>query len=247
MPGRFGLGKVRTWFSRRTNPGVRALAFTCSRHRPVMLRHCIMQFQRQSYPIDHAIYVNSPEDELPDRTSLHYEALLDDVRKGESGKVRIAYGKSKTPHENNIAVLRMMDIDDYDLFFKIDDDDIYLRSYVEDVVDDFLVNRWDYSGTCSHGLLNGHRWSPQKIQQDLGLAQEDLDLRIPGFMPPSAAFSRKAIRAILQAPGSDLIEDIHWRRLLARTPDLIIALRDDRNFVYNIHGGNMSTASWLQP
>lgn len=67
-----------------------------------------MQFQRQSYPIDHAIFVNSQEDELPDRTSIHYAALLDDVRKGASGKVRIAYGKSKTPHENNITVLKMM-------------------------------------------------------------------------------------------------------------------------------------------
>jgi hypothetical protein len=149
--------------------------------------------------------------------------------------------------KENSSLLRMVDIDDYDLFFKIDDDDISLRSYVEDVVDDFVVNRWDYSGTCSHGLLNGHRWSPQQIWRHLGLTQEDLDLRIPGFMPPSAAFSRKAIRAILQAPGSDLIEDIHWRRLLARTPDLVLALRDDRNFVYNIHGGNMSTGSRLEP
>jgi hypothetical protein len=247
MPGRFRLGRVRTWFSRRTNIGIRALAFTCSRHRPLMLRHCIMQFQRQSYPIDHAIYVNSPEDELPDRTSLQYDALLDDARKGAAGKVRIGYGKSRTPHENNISVLRMVDIDDYDLFFKIDDDDIYLRSYVKDVVDDFIVNRWDYSGTWSHGVLNGRRWSPRKIQRDLGLGQEDIDLGIPGFMPPSAAFSRKAIRAILQAPGSGLIEDIHWRRVLARTPDLVIALRNDRNFVYNIHGENMSTSTWLQP
>jgi hypothetical protein len=31
------------------------LAFTCSRHRPLMLRHCIMQMQRQTYRVDHAI------------------------------------------------------------------------------------------------------------------------------------------------------------------------------------------------
>jgi hypothetical protein len=28
----------------------------------------------------------------------------------------------------------------------------------------------------------------QKIQRDLSLAQENIDLRILGFMPPSAAF-----------------------------------------------------------
>jgi len=241
------LQNFQNWFSRRKNTGIRALAFTCSRHRPLMLRHCIIQLQRQSYPIDHAIYVNSPADEYPDRTSIHYEALLNDVCNNTSGKVLIEYGKSKTPHENYIIALKMINIDDYDVFFKIDDDDIYLQSYVKDVIDDFAVNRWDYSGTCSHGLLNGYRWYPEKIQRDLGLGQVDLDLEIPGIMPPSAAFSRKAIRVILEAPGSDLRSDIHWRRLLARTPNLIMALRNDRNFIYNIHGGNMSTASWLQP
>ncbi len=72
------LQNIRTWFSRRSNARVRALAFTCSRHRPLMLCHCIMQLQRQSYPIDHAIYVNSPEDEDPDCTSVRYEVLLND-------------------------------------------------------------------------------------------------------------------------------------------------------------------------
>ena len=224
----------------------RALAFTCSRHRPLMLRHCIMQLQRQSYPIDHAIYVNSPEDEYPDRTTIHYEALLNDVCNSTSGKVLIEYGKTKTFHKNNISALKMIDIDDYDLFFKIDDDDIYLQSYVRDVIDDFAVNRWDYSGTCSQGLLNGYRWYPEKIQRDLGLGPEDLALGIRGIMPPSAAFSRKAIRVILEAPDCDYMEDIYWRRILARSTNLIVALRNDRNFIYNIHGGNVSTASWLQ-
>jgi hypothetical protein len=239
-----GLG---TWLSRRKHVGIRALAFTCSRHRPLMLRHCIMQMQRQSCMIDHAIFVNSPEDDTFDRTAIHYEALLNDVCTNASGKVLIEYGQSKTPHDNNIRVLEMINIDDYDLFFKIDDDDIYLQSYVKGVIDDFSLNRWDYSGTWSHGLLNGHRWCPRKIQKDLGLGQEDIDLRVPSIMPPSAVFSRKAIRVILEAPATDLIEDIHWRRILARTPHLFMAVRNDKNFVYNIHGGNMSTASWLQP
>jgi hypothetical protein len=212
-----------------------------------MLRHCIMQLQQQSYPIDHAIYVNSPEDEAPDCTPVRYEALLNDVCDKASGKVLITYGKSKTFHENFISALKMINVDDYDLFFKVDDDDIYLQSYVKDVIDDFAINRWDYSGTCSHGVLNGYRWYPERIQRDLGLGQTDLDLGIPGIMPPTAAFSRKAIRVILEAPDSRQFEDIYWRRILAGTPNVITALRNDRNFIYNIHGGNASTATWLQP
>jgi len=211
-----------------------------------MLRHCIMQLQRQSYPIDHAIYVNSPEDENADRTSVHYDALLNDVCQNISGKVLISYGKSQTFHKNFVSALKMISVDDYDLFFKVDDDDIYLHSYVRDVVEDFVVNRWDYSGTCSHGVLNGHRWCPGVIQTDLGLGQKERDLGIPAIMPSSAAFSPKAIRIILEAPDSPFFEDIHWRRLLAGTSNVIMALRDDRNFIYNIHGGNASTATWLE-
>ncbi len=241
------LSILRHWFGRRVSAGIRPLAFTCSRHRPLMLRHCIMQLQRQSHPVDHAIYVNSPEDDSSDHTSKHYEAVLNDLRNDGSGKVLIAFGKSRTMHENHIRALNLIDIEDYDVFLKIDDDDIYLHSYVKDVVDHFAAHRWDYSGSHSHGLLNGHRWLPQKIQRDLGLAQEDIDLRIPSIMPSSAAFSRKAIRAIFEAPGSDLIDDIYWRRVLARTPDLVMTVRNDRNFVYNIHGANLSTSSWLEP
>ena len=237
---------VRKWVGRR-QAGIRALAFTCSRHRPLMLRHCIRQLQRQSYPIDHAIYVNSPEEDLRPQTTLYYDALLDDLRNHAAGKILIEYGKSKSYHENYSHALKMIDIDDYDLFLKIDDDDIYFSSYVKDIVDDFVVNRWDHSGAYSCGLLNGHRWHPEKIQKDLGLGQADLDLNIPGSMSSSSAFSRKAIRIILEMQGSDNFEDIQWRRILAQTPNVVMAIRDDSNFVYNIHGGNVSTGTWLQP
>ena len=241
------LQKLRTWFSNRPSAAIRVLAFTASRHRPLMLRHCIMQLQRQSYPVDHAIYVNSSDDEGPDCTTVHYNTLLDDLRNDASAKILIGYGKSKTYHENYVSALQMTNVDDYDLFLKIDDDDIYLRSYVKDIVDDFAVNRWDYSGTCSQGLLNGRRWYPQLVRDHLGLTQEDRDLGIQGIMPPSAAFSRKAIRVILDAPGSHIIEDQYWRRILAQTPSLVPALRADKNFIYHVHGGNLSTAEWLQP
>jgi hypothetical protein len=237
----------RTWVDRRRRTGVRALAFTCSRHRPLMLRHCIMQLQRQSYPIDHAIYVNSLEEESASRTSLHYGALLHDLCNDTSSKILIKYGKSKTPHENYASALKMINIDDYDLFLKIDDDDIYFRSYVKDIVDDFVANRWDHSGSYSCGLLNGYRWYPEKIQKNLGFGQVDLDLNLPESMPSSSAFSRKAIRIILEVQETKNFEDIQWRRILAQTPNIVMALRNDRNFVYNIHGGNVSTATWLQP
>jgi hypothetical protein len=150
--------------------------------------------------------------------------------------------------ENHLRALTLIDIGDYDLFLKIDDDDLYLRRYVEEIVSDFEARRWDYSGTATRGLLNGRRWREQHIQSDLGLAEIDLELGVIPFMPPTFALSRKAVAVIIAAsPEHRQIEDVYWRRLLARRRDLVGAVRTDRNFVYNIHGGNLSTGTWLEP
>ena len=226
----------------------RVLAFTCSRHRPLMLRHCIMQLQRQTYPADHAIYVNSSDDDTADCTGLRYDPMLDDLRAGAANKVVIGYGKSQSYVENHLRALRLIEIGDYDLFLKIDDDDLYLRRYVEDIVSDFEARRWDYSGGATHGMLNGRRWRPQQVRSDLGLAEIDLELGVIPFMPPTLAFSRKAIAGIIAAsPEYRRFEDVYWRRLLAQRRDLVGVVRTDRNFIYNIHGGNLSTGTWLEP
>lgn len=222
------------------------LAFTCSRHRPLMLRHCIMQLQHQTYPADHVVYVNSSENSYPDETTLQYDLLLDDLRGASTARIKIAYGPSMSSHKNYLAALRLAEVDDYDLFLKIDDDDIYLRDYVKGVVRDFCARRWDYSGSVSTGLLNGHRWKPKAMLTDLGLEQADRDMGIPGVMPPSAAFSRRAVQALLEIPDVRCFEDIVWRRHLAVVPQISMVSRKDRNFVYNIHGGNVSTSHLLQ-
>jgi hypothetical protein len=226
----------------------RVLAFTCSRHRPLGLRHCIMQLQRQTYPADHTIYVNSPDDDTTDCTSVRYDPILEDLRAGAANKIVFGYGKSQTYVENHLRALRLIEIGDYDLFLKIDDDDLYLRRYVEDIVSDFEARRWDYSGTASCGVLNGRRWRSQRVLSDLGLdAKLDLELGVISVMPPTLAFSRNAIAVIIAAPESREMEDVYWRRLLARRHDLVGVVRTDRNFVYNIHGGNLSSGTWLEP
>jgi hypothetical protein len=214
-----------------------------------MLRHCIMQMQRQTYRVDHVIYMNASGDEdESDNTVLDYGPLIEDACEGGSGgRVFLGSGKTKSCHANYVEALGLIDPADYDLFLKIDDDDFYYRGYAQGVVDDFAANAWDYSGTYSYGLLNGRRWYPDHVQKDLGLAPQDIELDIPGVMPSTAAYSRRAMQAILASPDMGRFEDTYWRRVLATTPGMVIALRHDRNFVYNIHGGNASTGTWLRP
>lgn len=238
------------WFPtsarRREQGNVRVLAFTCSRHRPLMLRHCIMQMQRQSYPVDHVIYVNSSEEPGENYTTLHYQMLLRDVCHNSTAVTRIAYGPSGTYHQNYCNALKLARIDDYDLFLKVDDDDIYLKDYVLGVVRDFAKHRWDYSGAASRGHLNGCRWRPNTILTGLGLADDDTNIGIPDFMPPTIALSRRAISALRTLEDCGIFEDIQWRRHLSQVPGFVMAFRKDRNFIYNIHGDNASTGAHLE-
>ena len=139
-----------------------------------------------------------------------------------------------------------MELEDYDLFLKIDDDDIYFSNYVRTTVSDFELHRWDYSGAASVGYLNGYRWRPATRLLSLGLGEEDRQLEIPEVMPPTTALSRTAINAILGLKDTSGIVDLEWRRHLALTPGIRMAARGESNFIYNVHGGNVSTGSCLE-
>jgi hypothetical protein len=208
-----------------------------------MLRHCIMQMQRQTYPTDHVIYVNSPDEATEDSTTLNYEMLLDDLAAGSVSLLEIGYGPTLTPQGNYTAALRQITLDRYDVFLKIDDDDVYLRDYVMNVVRDYESRKWDYSGSSSDGHLNGHRWQPNVVIASLGLSDEERQLGIPDVMPSSIALSRRGIETILNLHDTGEWEDIQWRRHLARTQGIKMSIREDSGFIYNIHGGNVSTGS----
>ena len=75
------------------------------------------------------------------------------------------------------------------MFLKIDDDDIYLPRYVEDVVNDYLEKKWDFSGSSSQGLLNQHEYEKDKVYQ---LDYTLFDKTLYSIMPGTLAFSKKA-------------------------------------------------------
>jgi hypothetical protein len=62
-------------------------------------------------------------------------------------------------------------------------------------------------------------------------------------MPSSLALSRRGIEAIRNLHDTGEFEDGQWRRHLAKTPGIKMSVREDSGFIYNIHGGNLSTAS----
>ena len=225
---------------------IRVLAFTASCHRPLMLRHCLLQIQNQTFPVDHAVYVNSSESELKAYTTLNYRKLIDDIVSCAKNRIFVGYGPSDLQAVNFKAALKLAPLTEYDLFLKVDDDDIYLHDYVKEVVEDFRKRRWDLSGTSATGQLNGYRWKPDAVMKDLGQASIDRELGIPTFMPSSAAYSRAAIEDIMQSAEGPGADDQVFNRHLGMKGNYKLMFREGKNFVYNIHGKNKSTFMYLE-
>lgn len=227
----------------------RVLAFTCSRYRPLFLRHCVLQFQKQTYPVDHAIYVNAPGN--PPEEVYNYTDLLKDLEPTPPQKLFLGYGPSLTPHQNYLGALDFAPWETYDLFIRIDDDDIYLKNYVEKVVLDFEKNHWDLSGSFAQSQINGHRYSKDSRLTHLGLHPEDIELGVPGMMSGTFAFSPKTMHFLKAIPHIDpgqrnWWEDVLWRRLIAQQKDMTIHVRENSSYIYNIHGENVSTGKLLK-
>lgn len=219
---------------------VSALAFTCTRDRPFFVRCCILQMQQQSYPVDHVVYINHPDAESKTE-HYNYISLLHDLAP-QRGSLTICYGRSGTQQFNFMQALTLAKQDDYELFLKIDDDDIYRRHYVRNVVSDFLKNDWDFSGTHSQGLIDGPKWGPQNRVNQLGMEPEDIRLGVPEMMANSYVLSRKAVNLIKKIPADiDCNEDILWRRKLIADKTINTHIRQHSGMSYHLHGKNIST------
>jgi hypothetical protein len=217
----------------------RVLAFTPSRSRPLYLDRCIKQLQLQTYPAKHFIFLNSPDPE-----QLEILRSLASHLKAENPEPQppvIIVGESTRLHGTYLTALAPADLDDYDLFLPIDDDDFYGRRYVEHCVEDFEANRWDFSGCYSHGAVVNGNWQPDIVWKSLGLNARDQELGVPEMMPASYAFSRTALDVIMGLidDGSNWA-DVQWRWALCADPSIKVGVRAQTDFVYHRHGANAS-------
>jgi hypothetical protein len=205
----------------------------------VLLDRCIKQLQAQTHPLDHHVYLNGSDDELESLRSLASHLIAENP---DPTPPVITVGPTGRLHGLYVAALRSIDLDAYDLFLWVDDDDYYRRHYVEGCVADFEQNGWDFSGAHSHGAVIDGRWVGDLVWEGLGLNARDQDLGIPDTMPPTYAFSRRAIDVVsaLTDDGVNWV-DAQWRWALYEDPAIRTAVRDQTDFSYHRHRAN---ASW---
>lgn len=214
-----------------SSKNIKVLCFTASMKRPIYLRQCILQLQQQSHNLDHVVYLNSNEFESVE-DEHNYVDLLRDIKIKTGNQLLVAYGPSASHHRNHMAAIEQVNWKNYDLFFKIDDDDIYKQHYIRDAVADYIKRKWDFSGEISKGHLYYEKF---KKNYNLNEYVSDIDYSNKAFMPPTFCWNKKAMKIIADIDDIKGSEDYEWRKQLATNDDLLTLVRPAGNFIYNIH------------
>lgn len=215
---------------------VRCLAFTTTYRRPHMALCCLLQMRAQTFPIRHVVRVAA------DSREHDYSSLL---ARWAPPQTRIVTGANARQHANHVAAIRAEPaFNDFDLFFKIDDDDFYDPDYVLNVVEDWKTRRWNVSSAVSDGVVNGSHVR-HNVVHGLGAIPEEGPT--PRFaIPATLAFDRKGLECLLALEPENEFEDRTWRRAWIAA-GLDISVRARSNYLCHIHGRNCSTSHWLEP
>jgi len=212
---------------------MKVLCFTTSYNRPKMLRSCIQDINNQTYPnIHHAVNVAF------DVKKQDYTSVIEDI----NSNLTVIYNKNAHQQINHMNAIKAVDYTDFDLFIKIDDDDIYKSDYVENVVQCFNKTKADVSSSFINEQLNGHTIY-RGSYDNLGNKPEHLDFH----MPMTLAFNRKALELIIDLTDLYHYEDMMWRDEWTKAGLIHATALNQKSVIWYIHGANISTASFLRP
>lgn len=212
---------------------MKVLVFTSSYNRPFMLRQCILSAKNQ-YGIEftHSVNITS---EMP-QNSL---ALVDDLQIDS-----LIITENSHTHFNNMAAIKAVDdYESYDLFIKMDDDDIYKQDYAWNIMS-FFTNNPDVDIVSSEITLQLNGTDVYIVDaKDLG-GNTDVDYK----MPMTYAFNKKALNAIINLEEKDLIgfDDLTWRMIWKAYGLKHAVVNNAEEIIWHIHGNNVSTSSFLK-
>lgn len=225
---------------------MKVLVFTSAySKRAFMMRQSILSGMNQSYrDFVHSVNITLDDDAQTKDLSPLYNDLLNPnliVNYSENSK----YGFS---HFNNMKTIKFVpDYESYDLFVKMDDDDIYKKDYVKNIVDHFIANPdIDITSTRIKYQLNGydlHFRDNDLLYDNLGGNPGETDYA----MPSTFAFTKKALDAIIDLTTADVCghDDLMWR-VTWHKHNLKHSLVDNsQDVIWNIHGANASVGYFL--
>ena len=225
---------------------IKFLLYTASLNRPYMLRQCVLNIKNQSYGnFHHSIAINRypiDSDKYDDKNKqdggekeLEYGELLDDI---VDDRWTIRRYINSNQHTNHLNALNQVNIDDYDYFIKIDDDEIHKRDYLTSIYN-YIISADKFDLLTSEILLTLNACFLEKGKKgNLG--------GVPAIygMPGTMVMSKKAIKEVINMPLGEWTngwEDTAWLNYLYDKKDIVVVRGlDQPNFIWHIHGGHAS-------
>ena len=212
---------------------MKVLIFTSSYNRPYMLRQCILSVKNQNVEdLTHSVNITS-------ESPLAALTLIDDLN-----DIVISITDNNHTHFNNMTAIKAVDdYQDYDLFIKMDDDDVYKADYVKNIITFFEKNSdVDIVSSEIKFQLNGTEVYLVNAK-DLG-GNIDVEYK----MPMTYAFNKKALNAIINLEKKDMFgfDDMMWRLHWKAHGLKHASVDNSEDIIWHIHGKNVSTSSFLK-
>ena len=219
---------------------MKVIVFTSSYNRPHMLRQCVLNAKNQTYKkFKHAIHVVSDPYEWG-----YYLPLFDDIY---SSNMNFTHSTNGAIHFNNMAAIKSIrGFDKYDVYIKMDDDDIYKAQYVENIIKKFQEDPTiDIVSSKIVYQLKGHKlYKGDEPYDNLGGNPGNSDYH----MPMTFAFNNKAFKIINNLEEKDVLQhdDMMWRMHWEAHGLKHATVDNSEDIIWHVHGKNNSTASFLE-
>lgn len=219
---------------------MKILCFTTSYRRPYYIYNIINNILNQSYTdINYCVNINL--DRLEDK--IIYENFLLDF--ATDNRLKIIYNKNNDQQINYVRAIEGFGNLDYDLFVKIDDDDIYTKKYIEKSINLFNNNDCDIMSYICNTHINNNILKSEQISS-IGVWKKDQQSAISFGMPSTFIFNKKACEIIKNidiktSKSIHKFEDGAWKELWRKHNLKSLIINNENLFVYNIHKNNISS------
>lgn len=219
----------------------RVLCFTTSYRRPYMLYNCIKNILSQDFT-DFTYYVNINIDHPNERKG--YNILLDDFINDK--RLHILYNQNASQHQNYMKPITVAGRDKYNLYIKIDDDDIYKNKYLSTVITAYKKHKKDILSCTLNSSINGQKINLEQFES-IGKWQPDLDSKVKFGAPCTYVMNQSAMNILLNMTDEEVraihpFEDPAWRTKWREAKLTSYVIKNCPEAIYNIHGKNCSSS-----
>jgi len=221
---------------------MKVLCFTTSYNRPYHIYNTINNIINQSYKdIVYSVNINY----VNEQQKKSYYELLKDFSSVDN--IKIHYNHKQSQHDNYLNAIKLCD-DNYDIFIKIDDDDIYHKKYIEKAIEYYLNNNTDILSFTSNKHINNN-YIYDEIKEIGHWVGDNHDIQFG--MPSTYVFNRNALNSIINLSNNDVqkifvYEDAAWRKAWRDDKLKSTIISENNLFTYHIHDNNISSTFLLK-